>query len=255
MRSARWWRHGASESAGRALGDAERRLAAIYELQGDRERALAARRVAADAFAANGLPGDAATERLVAAGYLQSAGNHREAVELTRRAEEEAGRAERIDLRARSLGLQGVVRVKGGEFDEGMETIRAGLSLALEHELTLEAAEVYQRLGTAHEIAGDYGGARDALATAVGFCEANGADSMEHTCLSCMAYVLRELGDWERADGALERASFPGCERGRHGGRGRRSRVDSCVPGRVVGRPAAARPVPRTRPRASTLSR
>ena len=50
--------------------------------------------------------------------------------------------------------------MKGGEFDEGMDTIRAGLSLALEHELTLEAAEVYQRLGTAHEIAGDYGGAR-----------------------------------------------------------------------------------------------
>ena len=188
-----------SESAGRALGDAERRLAAIYELQGDRERALAARRVAADAFAANGLLGDAATERLVAAGYLQSAGKHRDAIELTRRAGEEAGRAERTDLRVRSLGLQGVARVKGGEFDEGMATIRAGLSLALEHELTLEAAEVYQRLGTAHEIAGDYGGARDALATAVGFCEANGADGMEHTCLSCMAYVLRELGDWDRA--------------------------------------------------------
>ena len=188
-----------SEGAGRALADAERSLAAIYELQGDRERALTARRVAADAFAANGFPGDAAAERLIAAGYLVSAGNHREAVELTRRAGEEAGRAERIDLRARVLGLQGVARVKGGEFGEGMETIRAGLSLALEHELTLVAGEVYQRLGTAHEIAGDYGGARDALATAVGFCEAAGADGLERTCLSCMAYVLRELGDWERA--------------------------------------------------------
>ena len=62
-----------SEGAGRALADAERRLAAIYELQGDRERALTARRVAADAFAANGLPGEAAAERLIAAGYLLSA--------------------------------------------------------------------------------------------------------------------------------------------------------------------------------------
>jgi ATP/maltotriose-dependent transcriptional regulator MalT len=69
---------------------------------------------------------------------------------------------------------------------------------------------VYQRLGTAHEIAGDYGGARDALATAVGFCEANGADSMEHTCLSCMAYVLRELGDWERAMELSDELRFPG---------------------------------------------
>jgi DNA-binding CsgD family transcriptional regulator len=188
-----------SEGAGRALADAERRIAGIYELQGDRERALAARRVAADAYAANGLPGDAAAERLIAAGYLQSAGNHAAAVELTRRAGEEAERAERTDLRARVLGLQGVARVKGGEFDAGMETIRAGLSLALEHELTLEAAEVYQRLGTASEIAGDYGGARDALDTALGFCDATGAEAMEYTCLSCMAYVLRELGDWERA--------------------------------------------------------
>ena len=188
-----------SESAGRALADAERRLATIYELQGNREQALAARRVAADAFAANGLPGEAAAERLIAAGYVHSAGLYGDAVELTRRAREEAARAERTDLRARALGLEGVTRVKGGEFDEGMETIQAGLSLALEHELTLEAAEVYQRLGTAHEIAGDYGGARDALTTAFGFCETDGGEGMEHTCLGCMAYVLRELGDWDRA--------------------------------------------------------
>ena len=135
-RSARWWRHGAPRAPAVRSPTPSGRLAAIYELQGDRERALTARRVAADAFAANGLPGEAAAERLIAAGYLQSAGNHGDAVELTRRAGEEAGRAERTDLRARVLGLEGVARVKGGEFDEGMETIRAGLSLALEHELT-----------------------------------------------------------------------------------------------------------------------
>ena len=80
-----------------------------------------------------------------------------------------------------------------------METIRAGLSLALEHELTAEAAELYQRLGTALETAADYGGAREALHTAVGLCEASGEGGQEHTCLSCMAYVLRELGDWDQA--------------------------------------------------------
>ena len=199
-----------SEGAGRALADAERCLAGIYELQGDRQRALRARGVAADAYAANGLPGDAAAERLIAAGYLAGSGQHHDAVDLSRRAGEEASRAERVDLRARALGLNGVATVKAGEFEEGMETIKAGLSLALEHELTVEAAEVYQRLGTAHEIAGAYGGARDALATAVGFCEANGADAMEHTCLSCMAYVLRELGDWERSAELGEELRFPG---------------------------------------------
>jgi len=194
---------------GRALADAERRLAGICELQGDRERALAARRVAADAFAANGLPGDAAAERLIAAGYLQSAGSHSAAVELARLAGDEARRAERTDLRARALGLEGVARAKRGEFDEGVELVRSGLSLALEHELTVEAAEVYQRLGTALETAADYGGAREALSTAVGLCEASGDGSLEHVCLSCMVYVLRELGDWERATSLSEELRYP----------------------------------------------
>ncbi len=37
--------------------------------------------------------------------------------------------------------------------EPGIETIRQALALALEHELTLVAAEVYQRLGTAQEVA------------------------------------------------------------------------------------------------------
>ncbi len=200
-----------SEGAGRALADAERHLAAIYELQGDRGRALTARCVAADAYAANGVPGEAAAERLRVAGFLQSAGRHADAVEQTRLAGEEAARAERADLRARVLGLQGVARVRGGEFDAGMETIRAGLSLALEHELTLETAELYQRLSTAQETAGNYGGAREALTTALGFCEASGAaDDVERVCRGCMAYVLRELGDWERAAELSEDLRSPG---------------------------------------------
>lgn len=186
-----------AEGAGRALADAQRRIAGIYALQGDRERALAARCVAADAYAANGLPGDAAAERLVVAGYQQSAGVHTEAEATASRAGDEAVRAERVDLRARALGLQGVARVKGGNFTDGVEMIRAGLSLALENGLTAESAEVYQRLGTAHEIAGDYGGARDALGAALGLCESSAGGALEQTCLGCMAYVLRELGDWD----------------------------------------------------------
>jgi DNA-binding CsgD family transcriptional regulator len=193
-----------AEGAGRALADAERRIAGIYALQGDRAQALAARRVAAEAFAANGLPGEAAAERLVVAAYHQSAGRHTEAVATARLAGEEAVRAERTDLRVRAMGLEGVARVKLGTFEDGLEIIRAGLSLALEHELTLEAAEVYQRMGTALEVAGDYGGAREALGTAIGLCERSGAGGLEQTCLSCMAYVLRELGDWDQVEELCE---------------------------------------------------
>jgi DNA-binding CsgD family transcriptional regulator len=188
-----------SEGAGRGLADAERRLAGIYELQGDLDRALAARRVAADAFAANGLPGEAAAERLMAAVYLHSTGRYAEVADPLDLAGEEAARAERTDLRARVLALQGIGQVKSGEFDEGVQRIRAGLSLALEHELPLAVAEVYQRLASAYEIAGDYGDAREALTTAVSFCEANGADALAHACLSCLVYVLRELGDWDES--------------------------------------------------------
>jgi DNA-binding CsgD family transcriptional regulator len=196
--------------AGSALADAERRIAGIYALNGDRERALAARRVAAEAYAASGMPGEAAAERLVIAGYHQSAGRHGEAVETARLAGDEALRAERIDLRARAMGLQGVARVKGGAFDDGVEIIREGLSLALEHELTIEIAEVYQRLGTAHEIAGDYGGAREALGTALGMCERSENGDLEQVCLSCLAYVLRELGDWDEVTTLCEQLIVPG---------------------------------------------
>ena len=63
--------------------------------------------------------------------------------------------------------------------------------------LTPQAAELYQRLGTALETAGDYGGAHEALTTAVGLCRTGDADALEHVCLSCVAYVAaraRRLG-------------------------------------------------------------
>src|SRR4029079_18611656 len=85
-----------------------------------------------------------------------------------------------------------------------------GLSLALEHELTAEAAEVYQRLGTAHEVAGDYGGAPDELAVALGLCETGDSSALEQVCLSCLAYVLRELGDWDEAVEVCEGLIGPG---------------------------------------------
>ena len=199
---------------GRALADAERRIAGIYALQGDRPRALSARRVAAEAYAVNGLPGEAAAERLVIAQYLQSAGAHVEAAEVAATARAEALRVDRVGLRARAMGLQGVATVKAGNFEEGVAIVREGLSLALEHELTAETAEVYQRLGTAREIAGDYPGAADALGMALGVCDNSGADALQQVCLSCMAYVLRELGDWAEADALSRRLITEGASPG-----------------------------------------
>ena len=47
------------------------------------------------------------------------------------------------------------------------------------------------------DLRGSYGGAHEALSTAVGLCRTGDADALEHGCLSCVAYVLRELGDWD----------------------------------------------------------
>src|SRR5215216_1092758 len=58
----------------RATAETERRLAGVLELQGQWERAIETRRAAIEAFAAAGLSGEAATERLTLADHLQGAG-------------------------------------------------------------------------------------------------------------------------------------------------------------------------------------
>ncbi len=201
--AARAWREAVAARTGDGDADppaaAHRHLARVYELQGDRARAIAARRAAADGFAATGRPAEAAAERLAAAAHLQSGGAHGDAVDLARSAGAEAQQAGRLGLRARALGLEGVAMAKRGDFEAGLATIRSGLSLALEHDLTAEAAEVYQRMATAFESTADYAGARDALASALDLCEVGGSAAQEQTCVACMAYVLRELGDWREA--------------------------------------------------------
>jgi ATP/maltotriose-dependent transcriptional regulator MalT len=178
---------------------AQRHLARVYELQGDRTRAVAAHRTAANGFASVGRPADAAAERLAAAAHLQSGGGHGEAIGMARAAAQEAQQAGRIDLRARAFGLEGVAMAKRGDSNEGMERIRSGLSLALEHDLTAVAAELYQRLGTAFETRADYEGARNALGSALDLCRTDGSAGQQEGCVACMAYVLRELGDWDES--------------------------------------------------------
>ena len=188
-----------SQSEHRELGEAHRRLAGIHTLEGERNRAIDARREAAQAFAAAGMLDEAAADRLVAAGLLQRTGEHTAAVEMARRAVEEAERVGRLDLQAEALGIEGVAMAKRGEVEGGLELARSGLSLALEQGMTASAGSLYQCLGTVLEAGADYGAARDAIETAIGLCQAAGASSKERVCLECMAYLLRELGEWSRA--------------------------------------------------------
>ncbi|HEY8601107.1 MAG TPA: LuxR C-terminal-related transcriptional regulator, partial [Thermomicrobiales bacterium] len=178
---------------------AERHLAGVHELQGDWERALAARQRAAAGFADCAHPAEAAIERLSAAVHLRSAAGYHAALELLAIAQAEAIGAARRDLQARILGLEGNVRARLGESDAGLTLVRAGLALALEDHLTGAATEVYHRLADALEHVGDYTGAQAAYQAAFAFCQTHDAATTGQLCLACLTVVLRQTGDWEQA--------------------------------------------------------
>jgi DNA-binding NarL/FixJ family response regulator len=187
------------DSDKRILAQVQRQLATAYELQGAWEQVLAARQAAAEAFSASAQPEEAATERVSAAAHLRSAGRFRSAMALLSVARDEVAPGQRWDLKARIMGLEGNVRARMGEFEPGLSMVRAGLVLALEHELSAPTAEVYQRLADALEHAGDYAGAKDTYQTAFDFCQMNAAPTTGQVCMACLTAVLFHVGEWERA--------------------------------------------------------
>jgi DNA-binding CsgD family transcriptional regulator len=199
--AARAWRELIASAGSEAqVADAQRRLAAVHELRGDQDAATAARLAAATAFAATGRTADAAVERIAIANQRRIAGRHREAIELASAAGADAERAERLDLRLRAMGIEGLARAKHGEYPDGLAIVRDGLALALEHDLTAAAAELYQRLSVTLYEAADYAAAEEALDTALELCRTNPDASTLSACVGCLAFVLRERGEWRRAE-------------------------------------------------------
>jgi DNA-binding CsgD family transcriptional regulator/tetratricopeptide (TPR) repeat protein len=182
----------------RRYAEALRRFAGACELQGTWEQALAARKSAASAFVSAGQPGEAAAEHLGAATHLRAAMSFGAALQLLEQATVEAREAGRVDLQARILGLGGGIRARMGQYEVGVDLVRKGLALALEHNSSGAAAEVYQRLADALEHAGDYRAARDTYQAAADFCEGHGAGVTAQLCRACMTVVLRQTGEWER---------------------------------------------------------
>jgi DNA-binding CsgD family transcriptional regulator len=171
----------------------------VLELRGDREAAFAARGAAAESLAAHGALGEAAVEHLAMANQRRIAAQHAEAIALAALSREEAERAGRLDLRLRADGLEGMARAKHGEYEAGLATVQAALALALEHDLTAVVADLYQRLSVALYDSADFPRAEQALDTALDLCQAAGDSGVEVACVTCMAYVLRERGEWPRA--------------------------------------------------------
>ncbi|MGZ8647964.1 MAG: ATP-binding protein, partial [Solirubrobacteraceae bacterium] len=182
-----------------ALARALRELAAVSELKGDREGTFSARRSASAAYVANGRPAEAAVELLAMANQRRLAARHGEAIELARAARAQAEAGGRLDVRIRAVGLEGLATAKHDDYERGLEAVRGGLAQALEHDLTVVAAELYQRLSVVLYESADYRRAEEALDTALDLCRASPDGGVEAACVTCMAYVLRERGDWSRA--------------------------------------------------------
>jgi class 3 adenylate cyclase/DNA-binding CsgD family transcriptional regulator len=189
----------ASSSEPLELARTHRRLASLYELQGIWGRALPARRAAANAHRAAGLLDEAALDSLIAAGNLQGGGNFTPALELAAAAREEAEVSGRVDLKARALGLEGMIVIRLGEHAQGVEMIQAALSLALAENLVTPAAELHEKLAHALLFTSEYAKAKDAYAEAHQFCESRGVLGAADLCLACLAYILRKTGEWGEA--------------------------------------------------------
>jgi DNA-binding CsgD family transcriptional regulator len=200
--AARAWREicavRAAQGAPLEHADAQRRLAAVSDLKGDRASALAARHAAAAAYTQGGRPADAAVERLAMANYMRAEASYSTAIELTQEAIADAERADRLDLKLRALGLKGVAIAKRGDYETGLETVRGSLAVALEHDLTPVAAGLYQRLGLLLYDR-DYRRAQETLETALALCRTTGVPETEVACVTCMIYCLRECGEWPEA--------------------------------------------------------
>jgi DNA-binding NarL/FixJ family response regulator len=182
------------------FAEAQRRLSAVSQLRGERETAFAARRLAAEAFLAADRPAEAATERLAMANHRRAGARYGETIELAGAAIADAEAAGRTDLRIRALGQLGVAEAKGGEYEGGLETVRGALALALEEDMTPVAAELYQRLSLVLYDSADYRRAEEALDAALGLCRRDGDLNTELACVTCLIYVLRERGEWRRAE-------------------------------------------------------
>jgi ATP/maltotriose-dependent transcriptional regulator MalT len=183
----------------RRFADAQRRLAALLEVQGAWDRAVTARQLAAGAFAAAGEPAEAAVEHLAVAAKLRSAASFKAALELITVGKAEAEAAGRRDLQLRLLALEGNVMARAGRSGAGIALARTALSEALAGGDFATAAEAYQRLADSMEHGGDYRGARTTYLEAADFCRTNGAAAVGDVCLACLTMVLRQSGDWDHA--------------------------------------------------------
>jgi hypothetical protein len=106
------------------------------------ERTIEARRASAQAFVSAGEPGEEAIEHLTAAGRLTVALQLTSGMDAVREAARLARHAQRIDLQARALGLEGNVLATQGGFDKGRKAVLDRLNCRSRTEVVRKAGEL-----------------------------------------------------------------------------------------------------------------
>jgi ATP/maltotriose-dependent transcriptional regulator MalT len=201
--AARAWREVAQSyhqmEAHQDFAQVQRKLATVYSLQGTWDRALSAHQQAAEAFFAADMGSEGTTELLTIASHQHTAARYEQARAITDQALAHAEALGESLLKARALGLLGSLEARAGMLQEGLAKAQAGLSLALEDNLTGAASEIYQRLASVMEHFGDYQEAKETYNNAYNFCETHGISPMAQLCLACIAVVSLQTGDWEES--------------------------------------------------------
>ena len=255
-RGASWRRPRRASATALGVADAQRRLAAVYELRGDRDAAFAARRARGRGLRRDtAAPAEAAVERLAMANQL------RVSAAATARRSAGRGRARRtptprgrLDLRrARARARGHGARQAAATTSAGLETVRGGLALALEHDLTPVAAELYQRLSVVALRRRPTTAAPRRRSTPRSSSAATSARRGHGGRLRHLPR-LRAARARRVAAGGRDR---PRADRGRHRGLGRRgaARRDPRLPGQArLGAPAAHLLAARSRSRSATTT-
>ena len=181
------------------FGEVMRSLATVYALQGAWKNSMQARREAAEAFTGIQLFDQAALEWYAVASRECASLRLKGANEAIEKSLEMARKSERKDLEARALALRGYIRSIAADYDEGMNSAREGLSLALSINDIDAASDAYRRMAGVLEYSSHYTSSREAYTTAINFCQSNNVDFQKKLCMGCMAWVVFRLGDWNRA--------------------------------------------------------
>lgn len=181
------------------LAQVKQRLASVYELQKSSRKAGGAHLEAAEAFASCGMHAEESNEWLLAAErFFPDDLSRTEA--LIDRAQTAAARAGRGDLESRCLAFNGHLAGLTGRLDDALALTQRSISLALAGNHVDAAVDAFWTLGAIANKWNDYPRAEAAFEEAIDLCRAHGRPEDENFCMSCLAVVLFNRGEWQRAE-------------------------------------------------------